>query len=230
MAFLHPTRMLLGALAAALLALAVLPSLRAKDGDWEQWTELSWTQPLGSGLDLGLRWEGRWEKDLSRFAYSEVEPMLAWRWSPRWDFGVGYERDERLRPAEEVAHVPSLSAVLKVPRLPLGTLEGHLSNRFRMDFMVPEDASVEWTPVYRNRTDWEGRWKLGSRELVPFVFEETFVDLRAGRFIQNRAGVGLGVPLASHWMARLYWMRLDEKFAGGWEWHPVIGVQVQAQF
>lgn len=214
-------------------ALAVASRSAAADGDWQQWTEISWTQTLGNGLDLGLRWEGHWEEDLSRFAYHEVEPMLLWRWSPRWDFGVGYERDERWVPMAEVTHVPNVAATFRLPRQPwklLPALDWRLTNRSRLDFLLPEDAAREWRPVFRNRTEWETRWRWGSKELVPFLFEEWLLDLRAGAFAQNRLGVGLGIPLLPHWLARIYAMRLDEKIAGVWEWHPVVGVQVQTQF
>lgn len=208
-------------------------SLKANDGDWQQWTDASWIQTLGNSLDVGLRWEGRWEEDISTFSYYEVEPMLIWRYSPRWDFGVGYERDERLKPMEDVEHVPNVSAMLKIPRQPwrlIPIFDWRFTNRFRMDFMVSENNAQDWAPVYRNRTDWEARWRWGSKELVPFVFDEWFVDLNQREFTENRAGLGIGVPIVPHWMARLYWMRHDEKVQGVWTWHPVVGVQIDTQF
>lgn len=207
--------------------------LRADDGDWHEWSEASWTQRLGSGFDAGLRLETRLEDDISQFSYYEVEPMVTWRYSPRWDFTMAYERDERLRPKEEVIHDPNLSAVLRIPRQPyrlFPVLDWRFSNRFRMDFMVPENEMQDWQLVYRNRTDWEARWRWGSKELVPFVFEEWFYNLDQGDLVENRLGIGLGVPIASHWMARIYFMRDDIKIDGHWEWHPVLGLQIQTQF
>lgn len=226
----HAHRLRVAVLAAML---AVLPMVHAKDGDWQQWSEASWVQTLGNGLDVGLRWEGRWEEDISQFAYHETEAMLTWRHSPRWDFTLGYERDERLKPMEEVDHVPNIGAVLRIPRQPwkiIPVLDWRASNRFRVDFMVTEDESRDWTPVYRNRTDWEARWRWGSKELVPFIFDEWFVDLDRREFTRNRVGMGLGVPIVPHWLARLYWMRVDEKVNETWEWHPVVGFQILTQF
>ena len=213
----------------------LMTTLRSKgdDGDWQQWTELSWTQKIAQGIDVGFRFESRWEEDISRFAYYEIEPMIAWRYSPRWDFGLGYERDERFQPKEEISHVPNLEATLKVPRQPwklIPILDWRLSNRFRVDFTLPEDEKVDWQPIYRNRTKWETHWRWGSKELVPFVFEEWFLNLDRGNFTQNRVGIGLGIPIVPHWVARLYWMRFDEKTPQGWEWHPVLGFQLQTQF
>jgi len=207
--------------------------LSADDGDWQQWTEVSWTQNLGSGFDAGLRWEGRWEDDISKFAYYELEPMLTWRYSPRWDFALGYERDERIKPAEEITHVPNIAATFRIHSQPwklIPVLDWRLSNRSRMEFMVPEDSGRDWQPIYRNRTDWDARWRWGSRELIPFVFEEWFFNMDGGDFAQNRFGVGIGMPIVPHWVARVYWMRLDEKVGNQWEWHPVFGFQIQAQF
>jgi len=216
------------------IAVFIKPSPEiADDGDWQHWTEASWTQKLGNGLDAGLRLETRWEEDVSTFSYYEIEPALNWRHSPRWDFAVGYERDERLRPSEEIAHIPNMSATVKFPRQPwkiIPVLDWRLSNRSRMEFMVPEDDAMDWQAVYRNRTDWEARWKWGSKELLPFVFEEWFFNTDRGDFTQNRAGIGIGIPIVSHWLARVYWMRLDEKTTQGWEWHPVFGAQIMGQF
>ena len=66
--------------------------------------------------------------------------------------------------------------------------------------------------------------------VIPFVFEEWFFNLAQGEFVQNRAGLGIGVPIVPHWLARVYWMRLDERVGNQWEWHPVVGIQVQTQF
>ncbi|MBI4028322.1 MAG: DUF2490 domain-containing protein [Verrucomicrobia bacterium] len=203
------------------------------DGDWQQWTEAAWVQNLGNGLDAGLRIEGRWENDFTEFAYLEVEPMLTWRHSPRWDFTMGYERDERIEPMEESANVPNLAATLRLPRQPwklIPVLDWRLSNRFRVDFMVPESAEMDWQPVYRNRTDCEARWRWGAKELIPFIFDEWFFNLDKGDFVQNRVGIGIGIPIVPHWLARIYWMRLDERVGDRWEWHPVVGVQIQTQF
>ena len=216
-----------------MFAFGQIYSMHANDGDWQQWTEASWTQNLGSGFDANLRFEHRWEDDISTFSYYEIEPMLTWRHSPRWNFALAYERDERVEPTRETDHVPNVSAVLRIPRQPfkiIPILDWRLSNRFRMDFMIPETRARDWQPVYRNRTDWEARWRWGSKELIPFVFEEWFLSCDGGDFIQNRFGIGLGIPLVSHWIARFYWMRFDEKTALGWEWHPVVGVQIQTQF
>lgn len=227
----NPARHLRAVMLAA--GLAVLPMSRAADGDWQQWSEASWTQNIGHSLDLGLRWEGRWEEGMSRFAYFETEPVLTWRHSPRWDFTLGYERDERIAPMGEVDHVPNVSATARLPRQPwrlFPTLDWRFDNRFRADFMVPEETGRDWTPVYRNRSEMEGRWKVGAVEMVPFLFDEWFLDMKDGALTQNRMGVGLGWPILRHWMVRAYWMRLDEKIAGAWEWHPVTGIQVWAQF
>jgi len=221
------------AILAATLALLPVTVVAGDDGDWQQWSEAFWSQNLGSGFDAAMRFESRWEEDASRWAYYEVEPMVNWRYSPRWDFSLGYERDERLVPLEEIAHVPNIAATVKIPRQPWQfppVLDWRLSNRMRMEFIVPEDPQMDWQPLYRNRTDWEAKWRWGSKEIVPFAFEEWFLNFDRGEITQNRFGVGIGVPIVPHAMARLYWMRLDEKRGDRWEWHPVVGVQLQFQF
>ncbi len=208
------------------LTLILMPFLsHADDGNWQQWTEISWSQNLGYGWDTSLRLESRWEDDLSQFAYYEIEPSLIFRHSPRWDFSLGYEYDQRLEPIEEADHVPNLVAVLKIP-----LKEWKISNQFRMEFAVPEDDAGDWRAIYRNRTKIETSWKWGSKRLVPYLFDEWFFNTDEIEITQNRVGLGIGIPIVSHWMGRIYWMRLDEKIASGWEWHPVLGIQIQAQF
>lgn len=206
---------------------------QADDGDWQQWTDLSWTQNLGSGMDLGLRWHGRLEDDFSEFAYTEVEPMLNWRHSPRWDFAISYERDQRIEPMDEAMDVAAVAATVKLPKQPwriIPTLNWMLSNRFRFDFAVPEMEDADWQPIFRNLTQWQAKWKWGAREWVPYLAEEWFVNLDRGELVQNRLSVGVGLPIVPHWMARLYWMRLDEKINDTWEWHPVVGASIETSF
>jgi hypothetical protein len=198
---------------------------RSEDGDWQAWTEASWSQKFDYGLELGLRFEGRMEEDFSSFNYYEIEPMVNWRYSPRWDFTVGYERDERFEPMEEVSHVPNVAATMK---LPLNRY--FLSNRFRMDYMIPEESEESEQTIYRNRTQFQMDWKWGSKMLVPFIFDEWFLNLNETEITENRAGIGIGIPIVPHWTAQLYWMRLDEKVGQEWEWHPVIGAQLQLVF
>jgi len=199
-------------------------TVHAKDGDWQQWTELSWNQNLGNGLDVGLRSEFRFENDMDRFAYYEVEPMLNWRYSPRWDFFIAYERDERLRPEEDIMHVPNTGAVVK-----LRLKDWFLSNRFRMDFSIPESDS-DFDAIYRNRSlvQYNGKW--GAKSWSVYLFDEFFFSTSNGQLTENRVGVGLIVPIVPHWIGQIYFMRQDVRIFQGWEWHPVLGLQVQLQF
>ncbi len=199
--------------------------LRAADGDWQTWTQASWTQNVGNALDASLRFEPRMTRDVSLFSYYEIEPALAWRYSPRWKFTLGYERDETIEPAPSVMHVPSLSTTLTVP-----VKTWNFSNVFRLEFDVPESSGTAWYPAYVNTSELATSWRMGSMNLQPYVFEETDYNLRDGFFFENHLGIGLGVPIATHWMARAYFMRLDEKTASGWEWHPVLGFQIAAKF
>jgi hypothetical protein len=176
-------------------------------------------------MDVGLRWEGRIENDISNFSYYEVEPMLTWRNSPRWNLAVGYERDERLRPTEEVMHVPNVNAVAMIP-----LKSWKITNRSRGEFVVPEMEERSWRFVYRNRTTLELPWFWLDRQWKPYLFDEWFLDADAADLTQNRVGIGIGVPLISHFMASLYWMRLDEKTDQGWQWHPVLGIQIESKF
>lgn len=212
-------------------ALLLSPLVRAGDGDWQQWSQISYLQKLDYGLDASLRFEPRLDEDFSRFYYYELEPMLNWRYSPRWDFSLSYERDEFLEPRTEdepETDIDNLAALATTLKIPLD--DWFVSNQFRFEWVVPQTGDREWSTNYRNRTEVRATWQWGSKELVPYLFEEWFYNIQEGEFIQNRAGVGIGVPIVPHWMAKVYFMRFDERTMNGWEWHPVLGIQVDTQF
>jgi hypothetical protein len=206
-----------------LLGVILFP-LKLTAEDFQLWINHSWSQNFDYGLQPSLRFEPRFENDVSDFSYYEIEAMLNWRYSPRWDFAIAYERDERLLPDTEISHVPNISSTLKLP-----LRNWFVSNLFRFEFMLPE-SDEDSRITYRNRTQLEYRRKFGSKEIVPFVFEEWFLDLNEVEIVQNRAGIGIGYPVVPHWIIQAYFMRLDEKVANEWNWHPVFGIQLLAQF
>lgn len=199
--------------------------VRADHERWQWWIDAAWNQRWIENLDIGVRWEGRFHDDYPEFSYYEVEPMLTWKYSPRWDFSLSYERDESLRGDEDVIHAPSVSATLKVP-----LQNWELNNVFRAEYDWSEDHSQDSTFMYRNRTDLVYRWKLGGVELTPYLSEEWFLEERRAEIVQNRLAVGIHFPVISHWNAGVYLMRLDEKTSKNWQWYPVFGMQVLAQF
>ncbi len=207
------------------LFLTDIQMARADDGDWQQWTDVTWSQQVSQGLDTSLRWEGRMGSNFSKFSYYEVEPMLTWRYSPRWNFALGYEYDKTLSPTEEVMHAPSLNVTLKIP---LRAWE--VKNTFRAEYDIAETSSQDSTFMYRHRTDVQTRWRWGSKELIPYLSEEWFLEARRADIVQNRLSIGMNIPIIPHWIAGIYFMRYDEQTASGWQWHPVLGVQVLAQF
>ena len=72
------------------------------------------------------------------------------------------------------------------------------------------------------------QWQFGARTLIPVDFEEWFYTFDRNAFTQNRIGVGMEVVLQV--VARLHWIRLDEKISDDWECHPVLGFQLQTSF
>jgi hypothetical protein len=200
---------------------------KANNGDWQLWNDYSWNQNLGNALTINVRSEFRFEQNMSSFDYFEVEPGLTFRYSPRWDFFVAYERDERLRPDRNVVNVPNLGAVLKLP-----IKNWSITNRSRMDFSLPEEKDQSSDSIYRNLLNISHPWKLGGKELNISFFNEFFLSSSAFEITENRTGVALDIPLANHWMCQFFGMRDDIQIdsEGSWEWHPVLGIQIQTQF
>jgi len=189
------------------------------------WNEFTWNQIVAPSLGVQFRGQGRIEEGISNADYREIETALSWRYSPRWTFAAAYENDQRFGEDEDVVHMPSLNATLMIP-----LRDWLLSNRFRMEFPVSQTGEDPWRAVYNNQTTLETKWKLGSRELRPFLSDQVRYSIQDGAFAENQLSVGVGIPVASHWTAQLFWMRLDERTVEGWEWHPVLGVQIASQF
>lgn len=193
----------------------------ARADDWQLWTEAGWSQNLGNALVAGFRSQLRFERDMTYVSYYEVEPSLMFRYSPRYDFFVGYERDARFRPQDEAANIPNFGAIVN---LPIKKLE--ITNRSRIDFILNEKAGAEDDIGFKNLFNIRHPWSIGSKELFPFAFDEFLLSTRMGEVAENKVGMGIEVPIAPHWGAQVYWMRQDLWSDNGEsEWHPVLGVQ-----
>lgn len=197
-------------------------SLKSESGTGQQWTEWSYSQTIQYSLQPSLRLEMRFEDDLSEFAYYEIEPMILWRYSPRWDFAVGYERDQRLEPMEEIDHAPNINAWLKIPMK-----EWTVIHRFRLEWVLPESNENDRV-VFRNRTEWHKRWTWGHKDISTYIFEEWFLNTNEGEISENRAGIGFSYPINPHWSLQAYFMRMDQFTIN--EWNPVLGLQLQTSF
>jgi hypothetical protein len=210
---------------AALSILSVVPGLRAGDDDPEVWTMQSITQRFDYGLAAVLETEQRFGTGHGQvFQRNEVTPQLVWHYSPRYDFGIGYERmDEWDRDGQHT----SADEGLFYATILLPLKDWKLSSRQRFQFGVEEGES---TGVFRHRVQvaYEGD-RLPFR-LMPFIANEWYFDLLDGKFTENRFWGGLRYRFHRTAEIEVFGMRVDDFTHTPTHTVPVVGVGLNLGF
>lgn len=219
-----PTRAALPALAAAALY-CLTPGLRAEDDDPQVWTMQSIAQRFDYGLEAILDAEQRYGTGHGQtFRRDEVTPQLVWHHSPRYDFGIGYERMDEwdMDGMHSSADEGLFFATVLVP-----LREWRLSSRQRFQFGIEEG---ETTGVFRHRVQvaYEGE-RLPFR-LMPFVANEWYFDLLAGEFTENRFWGGLRYRIHRTTEIEIFGMRVDDFTHPHDHTVPVAGVALNLKF
>lgn len=194
---------------------------KAEQGPWESWLTASVSQRLDYGLELGLESELRLSDQDAVWSRLELTPQLTWHYSPRYDFGLGYENNfsELADGDVQVGHEGFVFGTVKIPfafwrvqsrqRFQFGAMEGEESGVFRHQVTLAYD-----------------RFKL-----KPFVSNEFFLDMLNAELAENRVRVGARYEVNAHVQVELYGMRVDRwEKTGAHEWAPVVGVGVTLGF
>lgn len=199
--------------------------VRGEQGPMESWLTASIAQRLDYGLEFKLESESRFSDEANPWRRLELTPQVIWHYSPRYDFGAGYENNWQESTAGELSqgHEGFIFATLK-----LGLRDWNFFSRQRLQFGVVESEEVgvfrhEVTVVYEGK-----RLPFG---LKPFVSNEYFFDLFFGELSDNRVRVGLRYDINEHVSTEVYGMRVD-RWSGDDEhqWSPVLGVTVSLEF
>lgn len=213
--------------------LGSVQQLRADQGPFQSWLTVSYSQRLDYSLEFMMEGESRFQGEDPEWNRLELMPQLIWHYSPRYDFGIGYEnnRTEFMDDMESVGNEGFLFVTVKLP-----VREWTFSSRQRFQAGVEEMEDMEeTTAMFRHlvRVQYDnGHMPL---KLVPYLENEWFFNLMDGYLSQNRVRAGLGYPVNSHVMVDVYGMRLDEwKEMEGMPdphvWLPVFGVSLNLEF
>ena len=217
-----PARLLL---ALAGLCLLVAPRLRAEErAPFESWLMMDWGQRLPYSLEAFLAVEQRFKAEGRGYIHSEVTPQLLWHYSPRWDFGIGYQN--RLQWFDDGTQTTANEAVLEATAL-LPVADWFFSTRQRVQI---GDKDGDLSAFFRHRVvaEYRGNFPFG---LMPFVADEWFLNMTNGQVFQNRLMAGLGYSFNDAFKVELFGMRFDRW--DDWGQHsvaPVFGVRMEARF
>lgn len=210
---------------AALATLCLVPSTQAEDDDAQAWTMQSIAQRFDYGLEAILEAEQRFGSNHGQvFRRNEITPQLVWHYSPRYDFGIGYERMDEwdMDGMHESADEGLFFATVLLPRK-----DWKFSSRQRFQFGIEEG---ETTGVFRHRVQiaYEGM-RLPFR-ITPFMANEWYFDLLAGEFTENRLWGGLRYRINRSTEIEIFGMRVDDFTHSHDHTVPVAGVALNLKF
>jgi hypothetical protein len=168
------------------------------------------SQRLDYGLEAVVEAEQRLSPGAERvWQRLELDPQVVWHYSPRYDFGTGYENSQSWHEdgTSDEGHEAFVFTTLK--------WEGgdwRVSSRLRFQSGFSEDE--DWFGVLRHRLAVE---YMGARlplHIRPFLDDEWFFDLVERGVTENRLRGGLMYQVNKVLRIELFGMRQDEWMHG----------------
>lgn len=188
------------------------------------------SQRLDYGLEAMIESEQWFQDTRPEFLHYEIMPQLIWHYSPRYDFAIGYERDETYGIDEmgndtiDRANQGWASMTVKVP-----LKDWYVTSRQQFQGGVGDSAGEIYT--FRHLVRAEYRRPFLPLNITPFVSNEYFLDLRRGDITENRFTVGLSYPFNKAVSVELFGMRDDTWMPDGNSMvSPVAGLSVKVAF
>lgn len=188
------------------------------------------SQRLDYGLEVAVESEQWFQDTKPNFLHYEIMPQLIWHYSPRYDFAIGYERDETYGVDEmgndtiDRANQGWASMTVKVP-----LKDWYFSSRQQFQGGMDDVEGEIYT--FRHMVRAEYRKPFLPLKITPFVSNEYFLDLRRGNITENRFTVGLNYPFNKVVSVELFGMRDDTWMPDGNSMvSPVVGMNVKVAF
>lgn len=210
---------------AVLFCLLVPGSLRAGEGPVQVWWMEEARQRLDYALEISVEAEQRLQAEGPLLARYEITPLLTWKYSPRYDFGIGMEQSGTWNADDSLSegYEGVFFATIKVP-----FKDYLLTSRQRFQAGVDEE---EGNGVFRQQTRFSYEGERLPLRLKPFVSEEWFVDLDGGYFSENRFQLGASYTVNDHTAVSLFAMMFSQwTEAGDYTVSPVVGLSVNFGF
>ncbi|PAW78575.1 MAG: hypothetical protein B9S32_06535 [Verrucomicrobia bacterium Tous-C9LFEB] len=188
------------------------------------------SQRLDYGLEVMVESEQWFQDTKPTFLHYEIMPQLIWHYSPRYDFAIGYERDETYGVDEmgndtiDRANQGWASMTVKIP-----LKDWYFSSRQQFQGGIGDSEGEIYT--FRHLVRAEYRKPFLPLKITPFVSNEYFLNLREGDIAENRFTVGLLYPFNKAVSVELFGMRDDTWMPDGNSMvSPVVGMNVKVSF
>jgi len=185
---------------------------------WQYWNALAFDYTMNENTAVRISSEQRWLDGMSYFGLYNVMVVPSVKLTKQVSLGAGY-RLER----SEKDELWATENRLLVPLTSMWSFQG-------------------WTVQWRNQLEYRDlqirdRWRIRERiainrpvligrlEVRPFVFEELFYDLTLGQRNQNRAAVGVGLPLSRNMEVNLFYISRADRGAFDWSSIQALGTE-----
>lgn len=193
---------------------------------FQNWLTLSFSKRLDYSLELMFESENWFADTEPTVRETMLSPLLIWRYSPRYDFSIGYMwRNMNEKEGSASLHQGVFGVMIKVP-----IKEFLITSRQRVEYGV--DGNDETVGRFRQR--WRINYSSPSffnNKLRPFIADEWFYNLEESFFAQNRLYGGIAYEIAPNLMIELYGMRQDIWSADGTNVNgPVVGMNIMTIF
>lgn len=217
-------------LISAVLASLLLPTLRAEEqGPLMGRIINSVSQRLDYGLEAAVESEEWFTDDRPTFLHYELMPQLIWHYSPRYDFAIGYERDETYQEADDGStSIDRANQGWTAMTIKLPLQDWYFSSRQMFEAGTSDTGDIY---LFRHTVRVEYRREFLPLRITPFVTNEYFLNLSKGEIEENRLTAGLNYPFNKAVSVELFGMRDDQWMPDGNSMvSPVVGLNVKVAF
>lgn len=187
------------------------------------------SQRLDYGLEAMVESEQWFSDGKPTFEHYELMPQLIWHYSPRYDFTIGFERDETYSVddmGDRSIVRDNLGWTAVTVKVPLK--EWFVSSRQEFEAGTSDTGDVY---IWRQLVRVEYQKQFLPFKLMPFVENEYFLDLQKVEMMENRFVVGLSYPVNKVVNVELFGMRDDQwQPDGNSVVSPVVGLNVKVAF
>jgi hypothetical protein len=188
------------------------------------------SQRLDYGLEAMVEAEEWFSDQRPTFQQYQLMPQLVWHYSPRYDFTIGYERDEIYSVDAEGnrtinrVNMAMLAATVKFP-----LRDWNISSKQLFEAGSSDEEDEIYMFRHLVRVDYTRPFL--PFHITPFVSNEYFLDLAKGDITENRFTLGLGYAVNKAVNVELYGMRDDTWMPDGNSIvSPVVGLNVKVSF
>lgn len=209
-----------------LLSLVVLisgPLFGAED--WRFWNTDIIQGRLTERSSAKIEGEFRFKDGMSEHYYTHADLSLTYNVVKWFDASLAYRQIYSLEGADwKDTNYPHINGTIK-----WDWVDWKFSNRGRLAYSMPEGADDYWE--FRNILVIKSPWEITPFKLNPYVSDEVFYNFDLEEWNENRASIGLSLPIfLENISGKVYYMYNSKKSQGEWDSYNILGTEVSVKF